>query len=107
MQQNGWIRKIMLVSNFMTSQPGYQANVIHILSNISRNKGNQALKFGQLIEYNMRNIIFEKSYTKYGGETSPRPFSGILKLSISLDKYCKALYSLLLLYPKLRAIEIY
>ena len=34
------------------------------------------MKFGQLIEYNMRNIIFEKSYTKYGGEISPRPFSG-------------------------------
>ena len=76
MQQNGWIRKIMLVSNFMTSQPGYQANVIHILSNISRNKGNQTLKFGQLIEYNIRNIIFEKSYTKYDKETSSRPFSG-------------------------------
>ena len=42
--------------------------------------------FGQLIEYNMRNIFLEKSYTKYGGETSPRPFSEKLKLSISLDQ---------------------
>ena len=31
------------------------------------------MKFGQLIEYNMSNIILEKSYTKCGGET--RPFS--------------------------------
>ena len=27
------------------------------------------MKFGQLIEYNMRNIFIEKSYTKCGGET--------------------------------------
>ena len=32
------------------------------------------MKFGQLIERNMRNIFLEKSYTKWGGETSPRPF---------------------------------
>ena len=58
----------------------------HLLPNILRNKGNQAMKFGQSIEYNMRNIIFEKSYTKCGGETSPRPLSGKLKLSISPDQ---------------------
>ena len=52
------------------------------------------MKFGQLIEYKMRNILFEKSYTRYGRETSPRPFSGKLKLSISLDQYSKVLYSL-------------
>ena len=70
----------------MTSQPGQQAIAIHILPNISRSKDNQALKFGQLIECNMRNIFLEKSYTKCGGETSPRPFSEKLKLSISLDQ---------------------
>ena len=37
---------------------------MHILPNISRSKGNEALKFGQLIEYNMRNIFVEKSYAK-------------------------------------------
>ena len=55
----------------------------------------------------MRNIFLEKPYTKYGGETSPRPFSGKLKLRLSLDQYTKVLYSLFLLYPKLRTIEIY
>ena len=70
----------------MMSQPGYQTVIIHILPNISRSKDNQTMKFGQLIEYNMRNIFLEKSYTKYGGETSPRPFSEKLKLSISLDQ---------------------
>ena len=44
------------------------------ITNISRSKGNQAMKFDQLIEYNMRNILLEKSYTKCGRETNPRPF---------------------------------
>ena len=44
------------------------------------------MKVVQLIEYNMRNIFLEKSYTKYGGETNPRTFSEKLKLSISLDQ---------------------
>ena len=69
----------------MTSQPGYQTFVIHILLNISRSKGTQTMKFGQLVEYNIRNIFHEKSYTKCGGETSSIPFSWELKLSRSLD----------------------
>ena len=32
------------------------------------------MKFGQPKEYKMRNIFLEKSYTKYGEETSPNPF---------------------------------
>ena len=44
------------------------------------------MEFGQLIEYNMRNIILEKPYTKCGGETIPSLFSGNLKLSISLEQ---------------------
>ena len=57
-----------------------------MLSNISRSKGNEIIKFGQLIECNMRKIFLEKSYTKCDGETSPRPFSEKLKLSISLNQ---------------------
>ena len=70
----------------MTSQPGSQTITIHILPNISRSKDNQTMKFGQLIEYNMRNIFAEKSYTKCGGETIPSPFFKKSKLSISLDQ---------------------
>ena len=33
----------------MTSQTGQYISTIHILTNISRSKGNQAMKFGQLI----------------------------------------------------------
>ena len=44
------------------------------------------MKFGQLKEYNTRNIFLEKSYTKCGWETSPWPISGKLKLSASMDQ---------------------
>ena len=33
---------------------------IHILPNISRSRGNQTMKFGQLEEYNRRNIFLQK-----------------------------------------------
>ena len=59
-RKNGLIRKIMLTSKFMTSQPGLQTIAIHILPNISQSKGNQTMKFGQLIEYNKRNIFLQK-----------------------------------------------
>ena len=70
----------------MTSQPGKQTIVIDILPNISKTKSNHTMKFGQLIEYNMINIFLEKSYTKYGWGTIPRPFPRKSKLSISLDQ---------------------
>ena len=58
----------------MTSQPGNQTIAIHILTNISRSKGNQRMKYGQLIEYNTWNIFLKKSDTICGGETIHRPF---------------------------------
>ena len=45
-----------------------------IAQHLKRTKGNQAMKFGQLMEYNMRNIFLEKSNTKLGGGTIPRSF---------------------------------
>ena len=49
---------------YMMSQTGQEIITIHILLNISIGRGNQKMKFGQLIEY--KNIIFflEKFYTK-------------------------------------------
>ena len=52
----------------------------------------------------MRNIFLDKSYTKCGRETSPRPFSKISKLSISLDQGSGILYSVTF---KSRATMIY
>ena len=74
-KKNGLIRKIGLVSKFMTLERAIQAIAIHILPNISRSKGNQTMNFGQLTEYNSGNISLKKSCTKYGGETVPRTFS--------------------------------
>ena len=49
------------------------------------------MKFGQLIEQKMRNIFLEKSYTKCGGEVSPRPFCKKSKLGISLEQQLEML----------------
>ena len=38
----------------MTSQPGKQTIAIQMLINISRGKGNQAMRFGQSVQYNMK-----------------------------------------------------
>ena len=79
----------------MMSQPG--AIAIHILPNISRSKGNQTLKFGQLIEHEkyfsskIVNKMFSRSFSKSGF------FSKKAKLGISLDQQSKVLYSLFLL----------
>ena len=62
------------------------------------------MKFGQLIEYNMKKNVLEKSYTKYRGETIARHFSKKSNLSVSLSK---VLYILFWLYSKLRAIKTY
>ena len=64
------------------------------------------MKFGHLIEYHLRNIFLEKSYTKFGGETIPRPLFKKSKLSGSLDQYSKVSYILFSFFAKLRAIEI-
>ena len=80
------VRKSRLISNFMTSQTGQQIITISIFSNISRSKGNQTMKFGQLKVYNMRNIFLKESYAKCGGKASTRAFYKKSKYSISLDQ---------------------
>ena len=45
------------------SQPWKQTVAMHILLNISRNKGNETMKFGQLIQHNMI-IFFLKNHTQ-------------------------------------------
>ena len=64
----------MLFSKFMTSETGQKIITLHILHNIPRSEDNQAMKFRQVIEYNVRNIFLEKLFTKYSAEASLRPF---------------------------------
>ena len=44
------------------------------------------MKFGQLIEYNMKIILFEKLYIICGGETIPRHSNKKSKFIIFLDQ---------------------
>ena len=90
----------------MMLKPGKLTNVINILLNISRSKGNQKINFSQLVQHNMTNIFLDKSYIKCDEESIPRPFSKNSKLSISLDLYPKVLLGLFLLFAELRVIEI-
>ena len=60
MYKNDLIMKLRLILKFMMPQAGKQILTIHILLNISRERRNQAMKFGQLIEYDMRNIFLTK-----------------------------------------------
>ena len=52
---------------FMTSQTEKQISTIRLLPNIPRIKGNQIMKFGQLIEYYNIKILFFKYHTKNEG----------------------------------------
>ena len=56
-----------------------KTTAIHILPNILRSESNQTMKFGLLIEYNMKKILLEK-YTKSEGQTIPQPFSKKIKI---------------------------
>ena len=56
----------------MTAQSGLSTIAIHILPNTSQSKGNKTMKFGQLLEYNKRNIYLQKLRRKRGKETSSR-----------------------------------
>ena len=52
----------------MASQPA-----IHILPNILQSKGNQTMKFGQLIECKVKNALLQISCRKWGRGTSSEP----------------------------------
>ena len=57
----------------MMSQARQKTITIKILPNISRSKDKEGIKFGQLIEYNLKKIFLQKSCRKWGRETRSRP----------------------------------
>ena len=79
------VKKAMVIFwKFMIAQTGKHIIItIHVSPNISRNKDNQAMKFGQLIKYSVKNIFLQKLCRKWGKETISRPL---------LVFYQKALY---------------
>ena len=104
--KNGLIKKLRLIAKCMMSQTRQQIIPINILSNISRSKDNRAMKFGQLMDYNMKNTFLEKSYAKCGGKGSPRPLKNS-KLRIPLDQQFEILYRLYYCMSKLMTTKIY
>ena len=58
----------------MTSPPDKQTIVIQILPNISRNKVNQTMKFGQLLEYKMRKLFLKNHTQNVVEKLIPEPF---------------------------------
>ena len=58
----------------MASQPGKETVVKHILSNNFRSKGYQTMKFGQLIECEIRNIFLENYTQNVVKKLFPEPF---------------------------------
>ena len=69
----------VLKIKFMVSQPVQQTITIHILPNVSRIKGNETMKFAQVIEYSKKNVFLQKSCKKRGRETSSRSLFAFLK----------------------------
>ena len=67
-----------------------KSNSTQILPNISSRKSNQATKIDQLRECNMTNIFLEKSYTRCGGETIPKPYSKNSKSRKSQGQFYKS-----------------
>ena len=56
----------------MKSQLGKQTVTIHLLPNISRGKGNQIMKFGQLKNITITIFFFKNHTANEGWETSSR-----------------------------------
>ena len=64
---------VLEIFKFLTSQPGQQTIAIHVLHNISRSKGNQTMKFRQLIECNMKHFSWNIRH-KMWEKLVPDPF---------------------------------
>ena len=83
-------------SRFLTSQPGLQKIAIQIFPNISQNKGNQTIKFGQLIEYNKRNIFLQKLWKNEARRLVPDLFS-FFKKNLNM-RWKQVVWSLVSIY---------
>ena len=70
-----------MISKFMRPSTGKLKITKHILSNISRTEDNQSMKFGQLIECNVRNIFLQKLCRKWHRVSSSRPLFVFYKAS--------------------------
>ena len=73
MLKNGLVKRLWL-------QTGPQIITTHMLPHITISKGNQTMKFGQLIEYNVRNIFLKSHAENEAGRLVPEIFWFLKKL---------------------------
>ena len=78
------MRKLRLISKFITSQAGQQRIALQILSIISRSKSIQTITFGQLIEHNVKNVFLKNFTQNMVEKLFPDRFI-YKKLNINLD----------------------
>ena len=64
---------------------------MHILPNVSRSKSNQTTKFGQLVEYNMRNIFVENHTQNVLEKLFPDPYVKYQNWKVRVPLYSYAL----------------
>ena len=67
-----WFDKKATVTNQKKNRK--QTITIHLLPNASRSKGRETMKFGQLIEYDMRNIFLKKHTQNVVKKLVPDPY---------------------------------
>ena len=58
--------RLTLIPKYLALKTVQQIITIHILPNISYNKGNHTIKFGQFIEYNASNIFKNHAEMRQG-----------------------------------------
>ena len=83
------------------SQPGLQTIAIHILPNISQSKGNQTMKFGQLIEYKGEIFFFKNYAENEAGRLVPGLFLFSKKLNMRWKQVVCSLISVYFDSPQL------
>ena len=70
----GFIRKLRITLKFMASQTRQQTMSINIKPTISQSKDIKTMKYGQLMEYNMRNGFFQNHAENVGKRLVPDLF---------------------------------
>ena len=85
MQKNIPMKRLTLIPKYLALKTVQQIITIHILPNISYNKGNHTIKFGQFIEYNASNIFKNHAEMRQGDQlqTSFCFFKSVYKIKKS------------------------
>ena len=108
-KKNDLIRKTRLISKLMISQFDLQTITLDILPSMSRSKGNETMKFGQVTEYNKRNIFVQKLWRNlflFFWKALYEVKASALQLSFKVSIYFD-LYIYIILYIYIMYIYIY